>query len=91
MRWRELNLAETKGGFAYITTTTEDLNIMLYSENRVLIDRCHGMTNNKGTNEKLNISGIVLLAVILLNKCWEKNGTYWNEDHFKFLKSRKQI
>ena len=78
-----------KGGFAYITTTTSDLHAMLYSHNIVLVDSTEGCSKDRGLNDKSKLSGIVLLAVIHLNKYRKRYGQCWERKHFDIVSSCK--
>ena len=68
IRWKELNLSEMEGGFAYITTTTSDLHAMLHNHNIVLIDSSEGSMDDRCYYNKSEMSGIVVLSVLHLNK-----------------------
>ena len=89
IRWQEINLSEMKGGYAYITSTTHALKAMLDSQNIILIDSSEGSSNDRGLNNKSEMSGVVLLAVCYLNKNRKKHGHFWDTKHFDIMKSCK--
>ena len=80
IQYRELNLAVMSGGYEYITTAGEDLQLILDSKSVILINT---------TNQMKFMSGIVFLAVVHLNKYRRRNGFIWGREHYNMAKSCK--
>ena len=68
------------GGYVYITTVVEDLQLMLDSKSVILINT---------TNQMNFMSGIVVLAVVHLNKYRRSNGFIWGREHYNMARSCK--
>ena len=87
--WKELNLSVMTGGFVYITTTTRDIQSMVDANSVILIDSTNGCSCNQNQKDNSNLSGIVLLAAIHLNKYRKRNGNFWGKQHFDIAYSCK--
>ena len=83
INWQEINLSEIKGGYAIITTSIDELKEMMLDNRVILIDSTEGSTLGRASNTKASLSGIVLLAVMQLDKTLKKRGGFkWGRDHY---------
>ena len=88
--WKEVNLAETKGGYVMITTSTNDLSELIERKSIILVDRLKGCEHDGeyGCSDT-NMSGCVLLTFMHINKTVDKLGMKWGREQYDAVKSCK--
>ena len=89
IRFRELNLSEISGGYAYFTATIGDIQSIIDSKSIILINSTEGCDGNQILNTKSFMSGIILLAAVHLNKYRSRNSYVRGRQHFNIAKNCK--
>ena len=84
-------MSEIKRGYVMIITTIQELEVMVQSNNVILIDSAEGSKHERSKNDKFRLSGHIMRAVMQLDKTINKRGFVWGREHFDTVNSAEII